>query len=172
VSADIYINFGGDLKGDSTDAKHSGQVEVNSWVHQIQQPKSAITSSAGGHSSARSEHGEMTFTKSIDGASPRLWQACSNGSIYNKVQITFYRALGGKNASGGQNRVPYLVIDLKDVLVASVNINVAAASELPSETFGLKYASVQWTYTTLKNDGTSAKGAVTAWNLQTNTATF
>jgi type VI secretion system secreted protein Hcp len=62
----------------------------------MRQPKSATASAAGGHTAERVEHGEMIFTKDIDGSSPKLYQACSSGLVVNDVIIYFYRALGGR----------------------------------------------------------------------------
>lgn len=172
---DIYVVFkGGDIAGETTDTEHAKDkaIEVGSWKHEIIQPKSSTASTAGGHSAERTEHGEMIFTKDIDAASAKLWQACSAGSVYNDVIIYFYRALGGKNKTdeGKNNRANYLKIELKDVIVSSVNCNIASGSELPTETFGLKYSGVKWTYSSAPVDGTAPKVAATgSWNLKTNT---
>ena len=75
---DIYVVFkSGDIKGETRDAKHSADnaIEVSSWSHVIQQPKSATASTAGGHTAERTEHGEMVFMKDIDAASTKLWEA-------------------------------------------------------------------------------------------------
>jgi type VI secretion system secreted protein Hcp len=174
---DIYVVFkGGDIQGETTDAEHAKDkaIEVSSWKHFIAQPKSSTSSTAGGHSAERTEHGEMVFTKDIDTASAKLWQACSAGSVYNEVIIYFYRAYGGKNRTENDatknSRANYLKIELKDVVVSSVSTNISPDAELPTETFGLKYSGVKWTYSTAPVDGTAPKVAGTgSWNLKTNT---
>ena len=172
---DIYIEFkGSDIKGDSRDQKHKDTVEVYSWSHLIRQPKSATASSSGGHTAERCEHAEMVFTKDIDGASPKLWQACSSGIVVNDVVVYFYRAFGGKNNTGSpsssQNRHQYLRIELKNAIVASVAPTVSSEG-IPQETFTLKYSAVKWTYDELNIDGNKS-GKVNiqgAWNLAKNT---
>ena len=183
---DIYIEFKGSaIKGDVRDSTHgsnsaTGQnskptIEVDSWSHVIRQPKSSSSSSTGGHTAERCEHDEMVFVKDIDSASPKLWQAASQGLVTPEVEITFYRANGqtGTFNNGTANaRVKYLVIKLKNVLVSSVSPSVGADG-FPKETFGLKYSSVDWTYMASKLDGSAATVTGTgAWNLATNTATF
>ena len=175
---DIYMVFkGGDIVGDTKDAKHSADkaLEIESWSHLITQPKSATSSTAGGHTAERTEHGEMIFTKDIDAASPKMWQAASAGTVYKDVEIYFYRALGGSNttADGSQKRVNYLKIQLKNVVVASVNPSVAGEG-LPADTFGLRYSAVQWTYNESPLDGSTAKNTNIAgkWNLQKNDTSF
>ena len=43
---------------------------------------------------------------------------------------------------------------------------------LPTETFGLRYSAVQWTYTQQTMDGKSKPGQVASWRLATNQAAF
>lgn len=183
---DIYIEFKNSaIKGDVRDSVHgsnaaTGQnskptIEVDSWSHLIRQPKSASASSAGGHTSERCEHDEMVFVKDIDSASPKLWQAASQGLVTPEVEITFYRASGQTGAINGgtkNDRVKYLVIKLKNVLISSVAPTVTEEG-IPKETFGLKYSAVDWAYSASKLDG--SQGVVTgtgAWNLATNTSNF
>lgn len=175
---DIYMVFkGGDIVGDTKDAKHKADkaLEISSWSHLITQPKSATASTAGGHTAERTEHGEMIFTKDIDAASPKMWQAASAGTVYKDVEIYFYRALGGSNttAVGSQKRVNYLKVQLKNVVVSSANPSVAGEG-LPTETFGLRYSAVKWTYNESPLDGSTATNTNIAgmWNLQKNDTTF
>lgn len=184
---DIYIEFKGSaIKGDVRDAVHgsgksSGKsdksvIEVDSWSHLIRQPKSASASTAGGHTSERCEHGEMVFVKDIDSASPKIWQAASQGLITPEVIITFYRANGGTKdiaATTKNARVAYLEIKLKNALISSVAPSVSEEG-IPKETFGLKYSAVEWTYATAALDGSGAaiKSGTGSWNLATNTASY
>jgi type VI secretion system secreted protein Hcp len=177
---DIYVIFkSGDIKGESRDAKHKADkaVEVSSFEHFIRQPKSSSASSAGGHTAERTEHGEMVFTKDIDSASTKLWQACSAGTVYKDIEVYFYRAFGGSSnatATTGNQRVNYLKVELKNVVIASVTTNIASGSELPTETFGLRYSAVKWTYNEAPIDGGTApnKNVSGSWNLKDNTVTF
>lgn len=68
---DIYVEFRGKYKvdGESRDSEHKGWLEVNSWSHNIRQPKSATSSSVGGHTAERVEHSDMVFVKDLDATS-------------------------------------------------------------------------------------------------------
>lgn len=184
---DIYVEFvGSAIKGDVRDAKHgSGKstglnsqatIEVDSWAHLIRQPKSATSSSSGGHTSERCEHDEMVFVKDIDSASPKMWQAASQGMVTPEVKITFYRSSGVTKDIGAtttNGRVAYLEIKLKNVLISSVAPSVSSEG-IPKETFGLKYSAVDWVYSASALDGSStqAKSGTGSWNLATNTAAY
>lgn len=163
---DIYIKFSGpDLKGESQDQDHKHWIEVDSWSHNIVQPKSATSSSAGGHTAERCEHGEMEFGKELDLVSPQLYQACSGGQTFKEVQIDFMRA------DGDGKRVKYLEIKLKNVLVANVTPAIHGEG-LPAESFGLRYAAIQWRYTQQKIDGGQGGTSQGSWSLNQNKASF
>ncbi len=172
--ADVYVEFiGSDIKGDSRDAVHGPKnaVEVTSWSHSITQPKSATASTAGGHTSERCVHGEMMFSKLLDAASPKLYAASSAGTVVSKVDIFFYRALGGVNTIATKNeRFLYLKISLANVIVSSVSPSLVG-DNFPTETFGLTYSAIEWTYSELGIDGKPGKNMNIkgAWNLAKNT---
>lgn len=169
---DIYVKFEGatELQGDSTDTKHQNEIEVSAFSHKVFQPKSSSASSAGAHTAERTEHGEMIFTKDIDRATSKLFRAASAGTVYPKVQITFYRAYGGKSStSTSQTRIDYYKIVLEDVVVSSVQTEITDG-ELPAETFGLKYGKITWEYKQHKHDGTAASTGIAGWDLRKNVA--
>jgi type VI secretion system secreted protein Hcp len=164
---DIYVQFKGkfDLKGESRDGEHKDWLEVGSWTHDIRQPKSATSSSAGGHTAERCEHGDMVFTKDLDLVSPALWQACSAGHTFDEVTIDFMRADGDK-------RIKYLQIKLKHALVSHVSPSVASGEGLPQESFGLKYAAVEWNYIGQDIKGGQKGNRNGKWSLALNNATY
>jgi len=169
---DIYVKFVGasELEGDSTDDKHKNEIEVSSFRHRVFQPKSSSASTAGSHTAERTEHGEMLFTKDIDRATSKLLRACSAGTIYPKVEITFYRAYGGKSAtSTSQTRIDYYKIVLEDVVISSVD-TVIDGGELPAENFGLKYGKIVWEYKQHKHDGSATSTGKAGWDLRKNIA--
>ncbi|MFN4264878.1 MAG: Hcp family type VI secretion system effector [Aquabacterium sp.] len=185
MAKDIFVEFvESDVIGDVRDSVHGSNapntknskptVEVSSWSQTVRQPKSATSSTAGGHTAERCEHADMVFTKDIDAATPKLLQACSAGTIFKTVKVYFYRAISSTNNKAGSEggalqRKRYLLIEMNNVLVSSVTPQVGGEG-LPSETFALRYSSIKWTYDEVKFDGTTGHTGVTgAWNLATNT---
>jgi type VI secretion system secreted protein Hcp len=162
---DIYVKFGKpDIKGESRDAEHKDWVEVSSWTHEIRQPKSATSSSAGGHTAERVEHGDMVFGKEMDSVSPLLYQHASAGTTFDEVEIEFFRASGDK-------RIKYLVVKLKNVLISSVKPSVAGEG-IPTESFSLTYAAVSWNYTVQSVDGKQGGTTAGNWSLSKNQASY
>jgi type VI secretion system secreted protein Hcp len=170
---DIFLKFDGstELQGDSTDTKHVNEIEISSFRHKVAQPKSSAASTAGGHTAERTDHGEMLFTKDIDKATSKLLRACSAGTMYKKVLITFYRAYGGSNTTQtSQTRVAYYNIELEDVVISSVE-TVIDDGELPKEVFGLKYGKITWEYKQHKlADGSATSTGKAGWDLRKNVA--
>lgn len=163
---DIYVKFSKpDIKGESLDKDHKDWMEVSSWSHMIRQPKSATASTAGGHTAERCEHGQMEFVKDIDVLSPMLYQHCSGGTTFDTVTIDFMRA------DGEGNRVKYLQISLRNVILASVEPSVEG-EQLPIEKFALKYAAVEWKYIQQKIGGGQGGSSQGAWSLTKNDKTF
>lgn len=168
---DIYVKFGNPLngkkiEGESRDVNHPRPwFEVSSWNHLIRQPKSATASTSGGHTAERCEHGEMILTKDLDLVSPQLWEACSAGTLYDDVELHFMRA------NGTSDRVQYLTIKLKKVIIGSVSPSVSGEG-LPTETFTLKYAAVQWEYVQQTMDGKFKAGTPAMWSLAKNNNSF
>jgi type VI secretion system secreted protein Hcp len=172
MSKDMYVSFVGasELQGDSTDTKHLNEIEVTGFEHRVSQPKSATISTAGALTAARTEHDEMLFTKHVDKATSKLLRACSAGTVYPTVLITFYRAYGGKSStSTSQTRVDYYKIELSDVVVSSVKTMVTE-DELASEVFGLKYGKIVWEYKQHKTDGSATSTGKAGWDLRKNIA--
>ncbi|HMC44181.1 MAG TPA: type VI secretion system tube protein Hcp [Caballeronia sp.] len=177
---DIYLKFGNPaIKGESQDKDHANWVEIDSWSHAITQPRSATASTAGGHTSERCEHGDMVFTKDIDVVSPLMYQHASGGTTFDEVTIDFMRS------DGEGNRIKYLEVKLKYVIISSINPSInaptaaattgataGAGASLPSEQFSLKYAAVQWKYTQQKIGGNQSGNAQGAWSLTKNDKTY
>ncbi|AJZ64025.1 MULTISPECIES: type VI secretion system tube protein Hcp [Paraburkholderia] len=163
---DIYLKFGNPaIKGESADKDHAGWIEIDSWSHSITQPRSATASTAGGHTSERCEHADMQFTKDIDVVSPLIYQHASGGTTFDEVTIDFMRS------DGEGNRIKYLEVKLKYVIISSVTPSVVGEG-LPTEQFSLKYAAVQWKYTQQKIGGNQGGNAQGAWSLTKNDKTY
>jgi type VI secretion system secreted protein Hcp len=71
MAIDVYLQLDG-IKGESQDDKHKDWIECQSVNWGIQQPRSATSSTAGGHTAERAELREVTFKKIADLASPIL----------------------------------------------------------------------------------------------------
>jgi type VI secretion system secreted protein Hcp len=160
MAIDVYLQIEG-IKGDSTDSGHAGWIECEAVSWSISQPKSATSSTAGGHTAERAELSEISFHKSCDLASPILAQTCAGGKTIPRAKFEFWRA------DGQGERIKYYELELENVLIGHVAPSVGAGS-IMSESVALKFSQVKWRYTQQKIAGGAGGNTTGGWNLATN----
>lgn len=160
MAIDVYLQLDG-IKGESSDMAHQGWIEC-SWVDwAVTQPRSASTSSSGGHTAERCELSSVAIRKLADLSSPLLLQCCAMGKTIPRAKLEFFRA-DGRGA-----RVKYFEMELHSVLVGDVAPEASEGSIL-SEHIGLKFAKAQWRY--MKQNVSGGPGGLTVggWDASTN----
>jgi type VI secretion system secreted protein Hcp len=154
---DTFLQLDG-VPGEATDDKHKDWIELLSYSHDMMQPVSSTKSSAGGAATGRTQHGDFAITKFVDKASPKLYEAVSNGKHFSKAKIEVCRA--------GGSQLKFLEITLEEVMVSSVSLGSnghgKGGEELPAESVHLNYGKIEWTYTQQKRKDGSGGGNVTA----------
>jgi type VI secretion system secreted protein Hcp len=160
MAIDVYLQLG-EIKGESADNAHKGWIECESVNWSLHQPKSATSSSAGGHTAERAELSEVSFHKVCDLASPVLAQHCAMGKTIPKAKFEFFRA------DGDGKPVKYYEVELEHVLVAHVAQGVAGGTGM-AESIGLKFAKVKWKYTQQRISGGAGGSTVGGWDLTAN----
>lgn len=160
MATDVYLQLDG-IKGESADSEHMGWIEITSVHLGVLQPKSATSSTAGGHTAERCEHRTITISKLADLASPILMQTSSSGRTLPKGKIEFMRA-----DSDGK-RVKYYEVELENVLLGHVDQQLEPGDIL-HETVGLKFSKIKWKYTQQKIGGGTGGNTAGGWDLTTN----
>jgi type VI secretion system secreted protein Hcp len=156
---DIYMQIDG-LKGESTDSEHKDWIELLSFNHSISQPASATAASAGGGTTARSQHSDYSITKYVDLASPKLYEMCSSGKHIKDITIEMLRASGDK-------RVKYMVVKMEQVVIS--HVAPVGGADFPTESISFNYGTIKWTYTQQKRtDGSGGGNAAGGWSLVEN----
>ncbi|MCA8951015.1 MAG: type VI secretion system tube protein Hcp [Planctomycetes bacterium] len=137
MGSTIFLKIAG-VKSESTDKNHKDEIEVLSFSHGVSQPIQAVASTAGGGTSGRCNHTDMTVVKSLDMATPELNQLCCTGKHIDEVSITLRRADGDKS-------IPYMVYKMTDVVISSVSVG-GSSDQVPVETVTFNYAKIEWEY--------------------------
>jgi len=127
----------------------------------VAQPKSSTCSSGGGHTAERCHHTGLDLRKVTDLSTPILLQYCSMGKTIPSAKLEFFRA-----DSGGQ-RVKYLAVELKNILVSDVAPGIYEG-QVMSEHLSLRYSKVRWLYTQQKIGGGALGSIAGGWDLTTN----
>jgi type VI secretion system secreted protein Hcp len=152
---DTFLKIEG-VDGESLDDKHSNWIELLGFEHGMDQPTSVSRGSAGGAATGRTVHGDFVVRKYVDKASPKLYEAISQGKPFKKVTMEACRAGGGQ--------LVYYSVILEEVLISKISIekNSGGAEDLPVEEVALNYGKIEWTYTQQKRADGTGGGNVTA----------
>jgi type VI secretion system secreted protein Hcp len=148
ANAAAYIKIG-DIKGESMDRGHRGEIDVLSWSWGMSQSGQRATAGRGGNRNAPrsgSGVGDLSFTKHIDKASPKLQQYCNSGEHIPVIVLTLPR---GRSQE-------FMTYELKNVKVTSCTAGSSGA--VPTEDFSLNFEEIKVTYDKQGKDGATQRG--------------
>lgn len=154
MATDIFARIG-DIKGESLDARHKDEIEIQSFSWGVM--NNGAIGGTGGTSSGKPTFQDLALVHRIDKASPALFRACATGQRFKDAAIT-HRKAGGAQAE-------YLVIKLNDVLVTSVAHSGDGQSN--TETISVGFGKVDFEYRTQKPDGSPGAASSFKYDLKT-----
>ena len=146
MAVDTFLKLG-DIKGESKDSKHGGEIEVLSWSWGLSQTGSM--SYGGGGGAGKANFSDLNFMHNIDKSSPVLMLKCATGEHIKEATLVSRKA--------GKTQQEYLIIKLNDILITSVQ--TSGSSENPTESVSMNFSKIQLDYKPQKEDG-SLDGAV------------
>lgn len=149
MAADYFLKLDPKVEGESTDSKHKGEIELESWSFGLSNASSMLQGGGGG--SGKATPSDFSATKKLDKSTPRLSQAVAMGDHFKSAIITLRKA--------GGTQQEYLTITLSDVFISSYQAGGSNGGGLPMETFSLNYSKIVQEYKEQKADG-SLGGAV------------
>jgi type VI secretion system secreted protein Hcp len=155
MASDIFAKIG-DIKGESLDDKHKGEIELLSWSWGVSNAGEMRGGSGGGEGKA-SFH-DLSFTHKIDKASPVLMQACATGVHLKEATITHRKA--------GKGQQEFLVIKMNDVIITSVSHS--DSDDGRSESVSMAFAKVDLQYKPQKADGSLDAGIHFKYDIKAN----
>lgn len=141
-ASDMFLKIG-DIKGESTDAKHKDWIDVLSW--------SWGTSTGTGKTKRGTVPAQciqdMVLTKMVDSSSPQLIMSGVLGEAAKEATLTMRKA--------GKEQQEFLVIKMQDVLVSSYQTGGSAGNEAQlMDQLVLHFSSIQGEYRPQRPDGT------------------
>jgi type VI secretion system secreted protein Hcp len=132
AAVDYFLKIDG-IDGESTDARHKGEIEIESWSWGVTQS----TSGAGGSRAGKPCTAPMSFSKPVDKATPLLMANAVSGMVIPRAIL-----IGRKAGEGQQD---YLKYELKNVMVTSYQTG-GSSSSVPVDQFSLNFASLTVEY--------------------------
>jgi type VI secretion system secreted protein Hcp len=143
VPADYFLKLDPKVEGESTDSKHKGEIELESWSFGVSNTSSMLQGGGGG--SGKSMPLDFHMTKKTDKATARLAQAVAMGDHFKSAIITVRKA--------GGTQQEYLTITLSDVFISSYQAGGSGNGNLPMEQLSLNYSKILQEYKEQKPDG-------------------
>jgi type VI secretion system secreted protein Hcp len=143
AQVDYFLKIDG-LPGESTDDKHKGELDLESFSWGA--TNSGTAGKGGGSGSGKVQPADFHFTKRLDKSSPVLMIACATGQHFKEVTLTV------RKAGGGQQE--YLKIKMNEVLVSSYQTGGAGgAGGVILEQVAMNFAKLEMSYKEQKPDG-------------------
>lgn len=151
------------VKGESTDKTHSGEIEIYSFSWGASNPVH-IGSGTGGMGAGKVSISSFNVMKKSDSTSPLLFKACCTGSHYDTATVTLRKA-------GGSAALEYLTYLFTEVFVESIQWSGSSGGDdTPTESLSLAFGKVEITYKTQDAKG-GAKDTIGAkYDMLKNTA--
>lgn len=156
MASDYLLKLEG-IKGESLDAKHKDEIEIESFSWGATQP--AAVASGGG--AGKVSFQDIQFTTRVNVASPNLMVACASGQHIKEATLTVRKA--------GRDQLEYYIVKLSDTLVSSYQSGGSEGSNaLPVDQFSLNFAKIEFEYKSQKPDGTLGATVKGGWDLKAN----
>jgi len=153
-----YIKFDG-VDGEAKDKDHNNWSDIAAFGQGLHQPGSGSTGPTRRRGKVVLD--DITVSKELDKASPKIAEAVCKGKVFPKVEIH----LTASYTDGG--RVTYYAYELKNVLVTSYNINGGGQSdEVPMEDFALNFEEIKVTYTETNKKGKKKGSVEYSWKVE------
>ena len=157
AATDMFLDLGADIPGESKDPSHLNQVDVLAWSWGMS--NSGTTHVGGGTGVGKANFQDLSLTKYVDKASPKLMLQCAKGALIPTV--TLFVRKSGLNAE-------YIKITLSNVLVSSVSTGGSSGEDRLTENVTLNFSVVTFDYVPTKPDGTAGETVSFSWDIAGN----
>jgi type VI secretion system secreted protein Hcp len=149
-----------EIRGESQDKAHEDEIEITSWSW-------GLSNHGGPGSGAGGAAGKPTFQdislhKRVDRSSPNLANACVRGEHFPEA------VLAAQRGSGPKFSLDLIVMKLSDVTITGFQEGVEDLGSFPSDSFSIRFAKIDYSYTLQKADGTADSPVRWTWDLKAN----
>lgn len=156
MTPDIFLKLDG-IKGESKDAKHKGEIALESFQWGL--ANGGTMGFGGGGGAGKVSFHDISISKQADSSSPSLMQACAGGTHIKSGVLTVRKA-GGKQEE-------FYKISLTNILVSSIT-NTGAHTGTPNEMVSLNFEEIKFDYKEQGADGKLGGVVKFGWNLKQN----
>ena len=155
AASDYFLAIDG-IPGEPTDAQRPRTIEIQSFSFGASNSGTIV---GGGGGAGKVNFSDISFTKSLDKASPILYLHCARGKHIPSATLYVRK-------SGADKPLEYYVVKLTDVLISSVQ--TSGGGGLPSESFSLNFGKIEFSYAAQKPDGSLEPPVKSGWDIAGN----
>jgi len=159
AAVDYFLKLDG-IKGESADAKHKDEIDIESFSWGMTQ--SAAQATGGGAGAGKVSLQDFHFVMRFNQASPSLMKSCATGQHIKLATLTCRKA--------GKDQQEFLTIKFSDVLVSSYQTGGSEGSDVPFDQVSLNFAKIEAEYKRQQPDGKLAPGGQFGFDLKSNKA--
>lgn len=153
----IYMKYEG-VDGTATHKGHEKWLTVNSLQWGAGRAMTLIPGSTQNREGSTPSVSEVTFTKEMDGSSPKFFSFCCGlDNKGKKVEVDFVRT-----GSPGET---YLKVKLTDTLVTGYSLS--SGGDTPSESISLNFTKIEMKYIPSGEDASAASPIVASYDATT-----
>jgi type VI secretion system secreted protein Hcp len=157
AAVDFFLKFDG-IKGESADAKHKDEIDVESWSWGETHSGAARP---GGARAGKVAMQDFHFVMRLNRASPGLMKACATGQHIKMATLSARKA--------GKDQQDYLTFKFHDVLVSSFQTGGSEhADVVPTEQVSFNFAKIEVEYKQQKPDGSLVSAGQFKYDLKAN----
>ncbi len=157
MAVDYFLKIDG-VPGESADAKHKGEIQLESFSWG--ETNSSGAGMGGGGGAGKVQIQDLVVTMLVSKASPKLMLGCATGKHYKEAVLTVRKA--------GKSQQEFLVFKFKDVMVTSYQTGGSAQSDLLVDQASLGFSTIQMDYRPQKADGSLDAAVKAGWDLKQN----
>jgi len=155
AAVDYFLKIDG-IKGESQDAKHAGEIELQSWSWGETNSGSFAQSAGGGAGKVVMQ--DFHFVMTSNTASPKLFQACASGEHIANAVLTCRKA--------GKDQQEFLIIKFADLLISSYQTGGSQGDVIPTDQISFNFAGIEIDYKEQKADGSLGPAIHGGWDVK------
>jgi type VI secretion system secreted protein Hcp len=157
AAADYFIKFDG-INGESVDAKHKDEIDVESWSWG--ESNTGTGGSGSGAGTGRVTMQDFSFVMGLNRASVDLMKACATGQHIKTAALSATK--------GGKSRQEYLTFKFHDVLVSSYQTGGSEDAAVPTDSVSFNFAKIEVEYRPQMADGSLGVAVQFRYDLKAN----
>ncbi len=157
MSCDMFMKID-DVKGESVDSVHAGEIDVQSWSWGSSQTGSSQI--GGGSGAGKAMVSDLTFSMHFEKSCPVLLGMLLTGKPFQTAQLTLRKA--------GATPLEYIKVIMQGGIISNISFGGAPSSDFQDVTVSLNFGYVEVHYTPQAADGSGQADVTTQYNIAQN----